>query len=279
MNKFELFLIAIGSVDVFFLIGFVLIIFWIRRISRSLSDLQQKSKLDGAIIGTSDDSSKCEKEDSAIRNDTLLSHDNSENYDGVSFWNEEKPQIVIKAKSIYEPIQLDAPFPISGVINREIEGDIAGYLIFNDYAIEKLKSALDWGKLTSRNQVEQGGILLGAISFYKDEIYCFVDDILLAKTKGMPAFVEFTKEMWRDMQNELGILNEKRNQDRKLVILGWFHTHPNNLSVFMSGMDMETQRLNFPLNWQVSLVMNPHKNVLRVFFGKEADEGVVVFPK
>ena len=95
----------------------------------------------------------------------------------------------------------------------------------------------------------------------------------------MPAFVEFTKEMWRDMQNELTILNEKRDKDMKLVILGWFHTHPNNLSVFMSGTDMETQRLNFPLDWQVSLVMNPHKDIFRVFFGKNAKEGVIVWPE
>lgn len=159
------------------------------------------------------------------------------------------------------------------------QNDERHYLIIRKGVLEKLKKSLDWGERTRRNRVEQGGMLLGHIAYYHKEIYCFVEDILLADTAGSSAFVEFTNEMWAAMQNELAERNAGRNKNELLAIVGWFHTHPNKLPVFMSGTDMNTQRLNFSREWQASLVMNPHMNKYRVFFGAKAVEGKIVLPE
>ncbi|MBQ7593730.1 MAG: hypothetical protein IJU48_05185 [Synergistaceae bacterium] len=178
-------------------------------------------------------------------------------------------KIKIKSKKVYEPEKLDGP------IYEDKEG--SKFLIISSEAHEEIKQALEWGKYTEKNCVEQGGILLGRAAVFNDKIYCFVKKILLADTQGSPCFLEFTMDMWRDMHERLDVLNENLDDENKLIILGWFHTHPGGLAVFMSGVDMNTQRLNFSLDWQASLVMNPHKNKLRVFFGMNADEGIIIF--
>lgn len=274
MNKYGMMLAIISLLNVIYLIGFLFVILLINKIQKKINYLQE-------IIENSNDTRKVASYDNELNKSDLVekqakreNHKREIEDDVVS---ETKPRITIMAKSVYEPKQLDKPILFSGSLNSEIQSDISAYLIFNKYSIEKLKTDLDWGKKSDRNQVEQGGILLGNIALYKSEIYCFVEEVLLAKTKGMPAFVEFTSDMWNDMQSELAALNEGRSQSNKLIIVGWFHTHPNNLGVFMSGTDMKTQRLNFPLEWQVSLVMNPHKNIYRAFFGKNADEGQIIF--
>ena len=188
------------------------------------------------------------------------------------------PRITINRETAYRPAQLSRPFNFSGKTSNP-QNDDRRYLIIEKSAYTKLKSELEWGRKTRRNCVEQGGILLGRAAFYNNEIYCFVEDILLADTSGNPVFVEFSDEMWADMQNRFDAINALTESGRKLVIVGWFHTHPNGLSVFMSGTDMQTQRLNFAQEWQVSLVMNPHTHKCRAFFGVNAIDGRIVFPE
>ncbi len=187
-------------------------------------------------------------------------------------------QIVIKKKTQYEPEWVDQPFSFTGKTPNP-RNDGRYYLILRPYAMKKLNQSLDWGTKTTRNQVEQGGILLGRVARYQNEVYNFVEDILLADTAGHPAFVEFTNKIWADMQHRLTQLNMQRETSGQLVIVGWYHTHPNGLSVFMSGTDMGTQRLNFSQDWQVSLVMNPHTNNRGAFFGEKATAGKIVFPE
>lgn len=190
----------------------------------------------------------------------------------------EGPSIVINRKTNYKPTLRSEPFHFSSKTPNP-QGDDRRYLILVDQAYKELKHTLEWGEKTRRNCVEQGGILLGSVESYHNEIYCFIKNILLAETHGDPAFVEFTSRMWADMQDRLDKINASMEDDEKLVIVGWFHTHPNHLAVFMSGTDMDTQRLNFSQKWQVSLVMNPHTNTYRVYFGADAKEGKVVFPE
>lgn len=190
----------------------------------------------------------------------------------------EEKKIVITGKSEYKPSLLDAPFHFSGK-TPNLQNVTRHYLIIEKLALIKLKNALDWGSITTRNEVEQAGILLGRAAIWGNEIYSFVEDILLAETFGNPVFVEITCEMWADLHNKLSELNTLLDEKVPLVLVGWFHTHPKNLSVFMSATDMITQRQNFSQEWQASLVLNPHTNKYRVFFGSRATEGKVVLPE
>lgn len=146
-------------------------------------------------------------------------------------------------------------------------------LIFNSHSCSRLKECIGWGYQTRQNHVEQGGILLGYVKQYQREIFSFVDDCVLANTRGSSAFVEFTPDMWSSMQQELDNLNAQRSKDEQIAIIGWFHTHPNGLSTFMSGTDQDTQDKNFSQDWQVSVVLNPQKMKMRAFFGKEIRDG------
>ncbi len=186
-----------------------------------------------------------------------------------------EPKIVINSMSEYKPEKLNEEFYFEGKMPNP-QNDERYYLIFGEFAFKKLKDFLDWGIRTERNCVEQGGVLLGRISYFENEIYCFVKDVLLADTIGNPVFVEFTRQMWASMQDELAEINMSLEKEEQLIIVGWFHTHPNGLPVFMSGTDMNTQRLNFSKRWQASLVVNPHTDKYRVFFGERAIEGKMV---
>jgi len=185
------------------------------------------------------------------------------------------PKITIYSKAEYKPKFVDNPYPVPGKTPNPNDSD-RRYLLFAGDAFETLLRAIGWGILTEENEVEQGGVLLGTVEQYKNEIYSFVEDILLADTRGKSASVEFKPEMWADMQGRLTSINKDRNSADKLFITGWFHTHPKSIPVFMSGTDIRTQQLNFWQDWQASLVLNPHLQEYRAFFGEEAMEGKVV---
>lgn len=186
-------------------------------------------------------------------------------------------KIVINSRSVYEPKQWNEPFHFEGKMPNP-QDDERHYLILSDRALSRLHDSLDWGRRTRRNVVEQGGVLVGRVAMHKNEIYNFVQDVIVANTAGSPAFVEFTTGMWAEMQDELSAINDTLPAEDRLVLVGWFHTHPNGLSVFMSGTDKTTQRISFSQAWQASLVMNPHTNTYRAFFGEKSIEGKLILP-
>ncbi len=183
------------------------------------------------------------------------------------------PKIKIIGRQIYEPYRI-SPDERSRLHHQY--GSDPFLLIFNDKSCSKLKDCIAWGHRTYQNHVEQGGILLGRVWRYKNEVFSFVEDCILANTQGSSAFVEFTPDMWATMQQELDSLNSLKAKEDKMAIIGWFHTHPNELSVFMSGTDQNTQNKNFSQDWQVSVVLNPHKRILRAFFGDKIRDGHIV---
>jgi len=186
------------------------------------------------------------------------------------------PVITIKKRNNYQPEQLLEPMQLD---KKEFvfTSNSDYHLIFTASAFQKLKMALDWNQRTKRNIIEQGGVLIGAAYHCQNQLYCVADDIILARTAGNSSFVEFTPSCWSEMQDKLDELNCER--EKKGVIIGWFHTHPNGLPVFMSGTDMGTQRKNFPESWQVSLVLNPHKMIFKSFFGYDATVGSIIIRK
>lgn len=183
------------------------------------------------------------------------------------------PQIKIYSKKVYEPYRID-PEQRKDYHNKYGEDPLL--LIFSDSSCKKLKGCIGWGTHCKENRVEQGGILLGRVFRYQQEIFSFVEDVILANTRGKSAFVEFTPDMWAKMQQDLDEINHERKEEEQLSIIGWFHTHPNGLSVFMSGTDKNTQDKNFFQDWQVSIVLNPHTRKLRAFFGTKVQEGKIV---
>lgn len=133
---------------------------------------------------------------------------------------------------------------------------------------------ISWGKRTDDNVVEQGGILLGAT--YHDEIknltYGVVEQAIPGfGAVGSPGYLSMGHETWREMLSQVDEIID-RFPEKKFQVIGWYHTHPNSLSVFMSGTDVNTQRRFFAQDWQFAIVLNPHKKTWRSFYGYDALE-------
>ena len=165
MNRSEIMLIVLSIIDGILLAGFAIIVVLTRKIGRKLNDLEQKCNFYSKTITKENGLSTYKEKNLSSTKTSFDYYDGTgEIVDGFSNLNNERPQIVIKSKSVYEPVQLEKPYPVRRITNKKNEGEISGYLIFDDYSMKKLKSDLDWGQLTIRNQVEQGGILIGRIS-------------------------------------------------------------------------------------------------------------------
>lgn len=185
----------------------------------------------------------------------------------------QKRGFVIKAKTRFTPYIIEEPlrygnFPIERMRYER-------RLIFQPAAQQRMLSHIEWGQRTPRNTVEQGGILVGKIYQCGNIVYGVVEDTIQARTQGSSAYVQFNHEAWDEMQRKLDDMNEER-QD-KLIVIGWYHTHPNELSVFMSGTDRGTQEEQFFKYWQFAIVLNPQKKICDAFCGKEASKCELVF--
>ena len=124
-----------------------------------------------------------------------------------------------------------------------------------------------------KNRVEQGGILIGNVFIDEEQKiqYAIVEFAISGDSaKGNPAYLEMCHQTWKEMIDKAEKIIESENNN--LHMIGWYHTHPNSLDVFMSGTDQNTQKLFFNQSWQYAIVLNPHKAIWRAFSGKDATE-------
>ncbi len=147
-------------------------------------------------------------------------------------------------------------------------------LFISKKARDTIFEHIGWSVDIDRNSVEQGGIIIG--HSYLDEKTKDISGIAVGAipattAKGSMAYLEFDHNTWKLMIDELDLINEN-NQESELQVIGWYHTHPGRLSVFMSSTDLNTQRKMFSMEWQFAIVLNPQKEVWRAFNGSEAKE-------
>lgn len=177
----------------------------------------------------------------------------------------------------YEPVQRKKPsFRVIQDHDSYIEyaHSKSHTLLITDEAMKQIFNHIEWGKRTRRNVVEQGGILLGQV--FRDEnkksTYGIVEAAIAGRlAKGSSAHLDMTHETWKQMLDSADeILNE--NPGKTFPVIGWYHTHPNELWVYMSETDQSTQRRLFSHDWQFAIVLNPHKQIWKAFYGMNADE-------
>jgi proteasome lid subunit RPN8/RPN11 len=151
------------------------------------------------------------------------------------------------------------------------KGDPRYKLVLHHKAVREIFDFIEWDKgerPDSRN--EQGGILFGK-RYYdaeKDIHFAVVSKAITADNAvGSSGYLDITQECWRDMHKKKDDYNEET--DEEAVIVGWFHTHPNSLSCFMSGTDRNTQNLFFDGDNTYSIVFNPQRHLLKAFRAKE----------
>ncbi|MBS9783465.1 MAG: Mov34/MPN/PAD-1 family protein [Pasteurella sp.] len=147
-------------------------------------------------------------------------------------------------------------------------------LYIEDKAREMIFEHIGWSKKTKSNIVEQGGLLLGHVYYdeKQDLTYGVTKVAIPAETgRGSATYLELDHATWAQMLAKKGEINESiEDESEKLQTIGWYHTHPNSLDVFMSGTDVATQSTHFKEDWHFAIVLNPHRLIWRAFWGERA---------
>ncbi len=189
---------------------------------------------------------------------------------------------IIKETLGYVPLEkVYIEEPTDQALNSIIsnETDLKVKILLTEEAQEQIRKHISWGERTKNNIVEQGGILLGHV--YNDidrKVQFAVVEKAIAgnSAKGSSAYLEMGHEVWREMV-EMADKYLDANPEYNIQIIGWYHTHPNSLDVFMSGTDRNTQSLYFYKDWHYAIVLNPHKKIWKAFYGKNAYECEGIF--
>ena len=186
----------------------------------------------------------------------------------------EKPLtcMVVRKKNIFVPRVIDHEIISSASANQEQHS--VSQIIFKPQAVKQLQRYIDWGESTKRNVIEQQGVLLGSVYQTPSGYSGVVEAVLLSEAVGNQVYVESAHSDWSKMDRQMDELN--RGRKRKLVKLGWWHTHPN-MGIFMSGTDKGTQSNYFYKDWQFAVVLNPQDKKWGAFVGENADPCVGCF--
>nr|VFK45974.1 MAG: JAB1/Mov34/MPN/PAD-1 ubiquitin protease [Candidatus Kentron sp. TC] len=147
-------------------------------------------------------------------------------------------------------------------------------LIVLPSAVQSIFKHIRWGcRSCPDNEVEQGGLLLGKLYVREDtgKKLCVAEKSIEGRSaRGAASYLNMTHETWKEM---LDSFDEYKNVDEELRIIGWYHTHPNNLGVFFSDTDMNTQKTWFKEPWHFGIVLNPQKRVWTLFYGPDSKPG------
>ena len=115
---------------------------------------------------------------------------------------------------------------------------------------------------------EVAGILLGIRSPDSQQIR--VSHIAVAEDEdSSPVHFKFTYSVWDDLIDQMEELSREAGQE--LLLLGWYHTHPN-MSVFLSRYDLRTHR-DFHRPYQFALVLAPQRGTERTSVGFFCNRG------
>jgi len=142
-----------------------------------------------------------------------------------------------------------------------------GFLFLEPAACKQLNQHIGWQSPKPANQIEQGGLLIGKV-FQKesDKVYWAVVNSIVPSigARGTPASLEIDHNDWKEM------LDRFDEHGDEYIVIGWYHTHPNNLDIFMSEVDRVTQQSMFCEDWHFAVVLNPQLHRWGVYRGAEA---------
>lgn len=170
-------------------------------------------------------------------------------------------------------------FPDSSVRLKSEGGSLASKnvrIILEPSAVKPLFESIAWGSHYRRGNVEQAGILIG--NYYCDRTVR--DEVVWADAVAVvpadPSLVsasfetiDITADAWRKMYEDAAEF-----QAENLQIIGWYHTHLDNISTRFSGVDRNTQRRAFTYEYSFGVVFNPNQEKWSVFYGPDSRECV-----
>ena len=151
------------------------------------------------------------------------------------------------------------------------------FLMFRSEATEAIREYFGVGRFDyPANRVEQGGLLVGydiqnrpgAVQTIVTHFFPAYNCVGTATSLDWPAMegIRLQRQYFETQE----ALQEKRPKlAERLRIVGWIHSHPNTLPVFISGTDMQNIRDNYNRYDQFSVVLNPHMECWKVYLGPD----------
>lgn len=154
--------------------------------------------------------------------------------------------------------------------HKNLEAD--DILFVRQGAVDQINRHIGWGQRNWENIHEQGGLLIGERCCGRDgKEFAIVTEALSAATESRSSvYVKFDHAAWNSLINKHDHLKQTSPGFENTSIIGWYHTHPNNLDCFMSGTDLATQRSIFYRPWNYAIVLNPHRELIVAFVGAQA---------
>jgi proteasome lid subunit RPN8/RPN11 len=115
---------------------------------------------------------------------------------------------------------------------------------------------------------EAGGLLLGQV--YRQPGDLADQPSIIQVTHAVPADADGTAVSVR-MSPEVWTAANRLREDYGLMILGWFHSHPN-LGAFFSSVDRRTQAETFYHPYSLGLVVDPVRGEEIWFLGPQSQQ-------
>lgn len=101
---------------------------------------------------------------------------------------------------------------------------------------------------------ETAGYLIGRFCKWNEKYYTLITDHIPAKTISSPTHFSLDPRGYAEI---LEILEKSHPNE---IIVGWYHSHPGH-GVFLSEIDLITQKTFFNESYHVALVVDPLKKV------------------
>ena len=167
-----------------------------------------------------------------------------------------------ESADVYAPTEITAAefVPTLGLARSPAILPQQSYIFVNRAALEKTQA-----HLRGNVEVEQGGLLLGQ-AFYDPVLrsYLLLIHDALPAPDGIetPTFFGYTTASWRTLTPQL------QEMPADWTVIGSYHSHPN-MGVFLSETDLDTQEEIFCADWQIALVIDPVKDEIGFFVGKD----------
>lgn len=146
------------------------------------------------------------------------------------------------------------------------------HIRFTRTASKMLYDFFELGRSTLRNKDELMAVLLGRSA---DGIFV-VDSV----REISPEYADETSAVFShgSLDSALGILSEARKTAPETDVVGFVHSHPNELETVLSVSDVDLHRyLLDELGISLSLLVNPQKRRLKAYYGHGLDTAEVLF--
>ncbi|TFF98322.1 MAG: hypothetical protein EU541_06980 [Promethearchaeota archaeon] len=135
--------------------------------------------------------------------------------------------------------------------------------VFSVYIFDEILKKVK--NITEKYEFEVFGYLIGELFQWNSKLYIIINDMIYIEscTDSTRYSVSQIKGSAGEYEKEFRRL-KKKNNNKNLRVLGWWHSHPN-LGCFLSSTDLSTQKFFFPESYQVALVIDPMKKNYKFF--------------